>query len=111
MRIGPGAAGSSTSWRLSVSKSRIDPPERLAALQRGEHRPQLRTAFAAGEREAQRAQVAADRLQLAQDLARACRVEPFRGGGAQLAEAFKREALGGEPYRRPDEDRVGELAR
>src|SRR3954464_9250056 len=68
MRIGPGGGGSSCLVRVSVSESRIDPPQRLLPRQRGDHRPQLRAALAARKREAQRLQVPADRLELAHDL-------------------------------------------
>src|SRR5919199_5830854 len=64
-----GGAGSSTFVFVSVSKSRIDPAERLLAWKRGDHGPQLRTALLTRQRETQRAQVPADRLQLAHDAA------------------------------------------
>src|SRR4051795_9887415 len=57
MRTGPGGAGSSSSRRVRVLESRIDPPQRLVARQRRDHGPELGTALAPGERETQRTQV------------------------------------------------------
>src|SRR5688500_15437249 len=64
MRTGPGASGRSASPRVSVSESRIDPPQLFLPRQRGEHCPELGAALAPGEHEPQCAQVAADGLQL-----------------------------------------------
>src|SRR4051812_43573713 len=88
MRIDP-SAGRSTFVLVSVSKSRIDPAQRLVARQRRDHSPQLRAALPARERDAERAQVSADRLELADDCAR------VRGAVAafhELAEALERLA-------------------
>ncbi len=52
---------------MRVLESRIDPPQRLVAGQRPHDSPQLGTAVSPGQREPQRAQVAADGLQLADD--------------------------------------------
>src|SRR4051794_21860897 len=93
MRIGPGGSGRSTTLRCRVLESRIDPPERLDAVELGEHAPQLGPLLGARERAAQRAQVAADRLQLADELARLRLVQPLARALAQLAEALERQDL------------------
>src|SRR3954468_4844327 len=68
MRTGP-VPGSSTFLFVSVSESCIDPAKSLVARQRRDHRPQLGPALLPGQRDAQRAQVAADCLQLAYESA------------------------------------------
>src|SRR5947209_16122876 len=87
MRIGPGGGGSSCFRRVAVSYSRIEPPQRLVAVERGDDRRELRALVAARERDAQRAQVAADGLQLAQERARRLVVDAAVRALAQLAEA------------------------
>src|SRR5215213_8240780 len=67
IRTGPGGGGRSTSDFVYVSKSRIDPPERLGTRNGRDDSPQLRAAVAAGQGAANRAQIPADGLQLAHD--------------------------------------------
>src|SRR6185312_6942362 len=86
MRIGP-VSGSSTFVLVSVSKSRIDPAQGLIARKRGDHRPELRTALLSRQRDAQRTEVAADRLQLAHE--RAC-IRIAVAALEQLAEPLER---------------------
>src|SRR5689334_22955748 len=83
MRTGPGGGGSSTSDFVYVSKSRIDPPECLVARDGGEHSPELGAGVAAGQGAPDRAQVAPDGLQLAQDRPRRVAVEHLVRGRAQ----------------------------
>src|SRR5436305_5092768 len=90
MRIGPGGGGSSRFARDAVSYSRIQPPQRLVAVERGDDRRELGAFLAAGQCDAQRAQVTADRLQLAQERARRLVVDPAVRALAQLAEARER---------------------
>src|SRR5579862_7272565 len=111
IRTGPGGFGSSTSDFVYVSKSRIDPRQRLVARQRGEHGPELRPAVASGERSSHSAQVAAHGLQLAHDLLRALLVETAVRGRPQLAEALERRPFVGERHSRSLEDRLRERAR
>src|SRR5262249_46274489 len=92
MRTGPGGGGSSTSDFEYVSKSRIDPSKRLLSRQGGEHRPELRAALPPRERAANGMQVAADRLQLAQDRPGGVLVEAVRPQ-AQLAEPLERRPV------------------
>src|SRR4051794_19397114 len=87
MRIGPGGSGNSTSARWRVLESRIDPPERLGAIDLGEDAPELGAALGAGQRAPQGAQVAADRLQLADQLPCLRLVEALGGALTQLTEA------------------------
>src|SRR5579864_4912044 len=88
IRIGPGGGGSSSSRRVSVLCRRTDlaygPAQQFVPRERGDHRCELGPALAAGEREPERLQVAADRLQLAHDRAR---LDP---GLDELAEAAER---------------------
>ncbi len=84
MPIGPGGAGSSTSCLVRVSESRMHPPQRFVGGQGGDDGPQLGAPLGPGEREAERLQVAAHRLQLADEV---LAVEPAR---AQLGEALER---------------------
>src|SRR5437764_10425282 len=93
IRTVPGGGGSSTSDFVSVSKSRIDPPQGLVARQRGEHRPELRAALAPCQHAAYRAEVAADRLQLAHDRLRRVPVQWAVAGEPQLAEALQRRPV------------------
>src|SRR3954447_19306411 len=95
MPTSAGGSGSAAIRRVSVSESCIDPPQGLLAVERGELRPELATVLGAGERAAQRPQVAADGLQLAQERARRWRVERLRGAGAQLPEALQRQGRHG----------------
>src|SRR5579885_3878451 len=114
IRTGPGGGGSSTSDLVYVSKSRIDPPQRLVARQGHEHRPELGAAVAAGERPAHPAQVAAGGLQLADDRLRPLLAERAVRLRAQLPEPHERGAVGaggGNPGRGRLEDRGGERAR
>src|SRR5215211_7096938 len=67
IRIGPGGGGSSRFERVKVSYSRIEPPQGLVARQRGDHRSELRPPLPTGQREPQRPEVAAGRLQLAHE--------------------------------------------
>src|SRR3972149_11432882 len=90
MPTGPGGGGSSSFFRESELKSSIDPAQRLVAGEREHDRPELRPALGAREREPKRAQVAADRLELAQDLLRRQRREVAVRALAQLAEARQR---------------------
>src|SRR3954471_21825973 len=85
-----GGSGSSSLRRESELESRIDPPQGLVARERGDDRPELGTALAAGQREPQRLQVAADRLQLAHDRTRGVLAEPAVRALAQLPEALER---------------------
>src|SRR6266581_1405631 len=87
MRIGPGGAGSSCFSRVSVSESRIDPPQALFQRERLDHGPELRAPVAARQGEAQGTQVAADRLQLPDDLAA---VDAAVRALDELAEPFQR---------------------
>src|SRR5436190_16258021 len=89
MRIGPGGGGSSKSERVYVSKSRIDPPERFLLWKGLEQRSQLRPAVPAGEGQAQRLQVAADGLELSDELPRRVVVEAVRRALAELFEALE----------------------
>src|SRR5215210_580850 len=93
IRTGPGAAGRSTSDLVYVSKSRIDPPERLVARDGGDDSPQLGAAVAAGQGAADGAQVPADRLQLADDLLRRVLRDRRLCAGAQLPEPYERLRL------------------
>src|SRR5437867_12806654 len=103
MPMRAGGSGSASTRRVSVLESRIDPPERLLAWQRGDHRPELGPAFAPGEREAQRAQVAADGLELADELPR---VGAAIGTVDELAEARQRLRRGQPRRLRRREDHV-----
>src|SRR4051794_32014948 len=94
MPISAGGCGSSTGPRVKVSESRIDPPERLVAVERGDDRPELRAALLSAQRDAQRTEVAADRLQLADERAGLRLVEPLRGASAELAEALQGQRSG-----------------
>ena len=98
IRIGPGRSGSSTSERVNVSYRRTrsivlrqEPRARNARVpRRGRARraPTLaRAGLRARQREPQRAEVPADRLQLAQDRASVVRIEPVGRGPAELGEA------------------------
>src|SRR5918994_7676629 len=102
MRTGPGGWGSSAGPRVSVSESRIDPPQLLLPRQRGEHRPQLGPALAPRQDEPQRLQVATDGLQLTQEL--------FGLELDELAEAQQRLGLN-LCGRRPLQDRPSVVAR
>ncbi len=87
MPIRAGGSGSSTFVFVSVSKSRIDPPERLFAGQRGDHGPQLGAALTPGQRDAKRTQVTAHRFQLSNERAG---VHASVRTLEQLAKAFQR---------------------
>src|SRR6266487_999422 len=89
MRIGPGGGGSSKRPRVKVSKSCIGPPQRLVLRQGLEQRSQLGPAVLAGQRQPQRLQVAADCLQLADELASGVVVEPVARACAELLEAVQ----------------------
>src|SRR3954447_24669807 len=93
MRTGPGGSGRSTSDLVYVSKSRIDPPERLVARHRRDDSPQLGTAVAAGQRPPDRAQAAADCLDLAHDRLRIVLGKRRAGSVPQLAEPDERLPL------------------
>src|SRR5919202_6066716 len=90
MRIGPGGGGSSTSRRVKVSKSRIGPRQRLVLRQGLQDRGKLRAAVAAGQRQTDRLQVAADGLQLAEQLFGRLSIEAVAGSCAQLLEPLER---------------------
>src|SRR3954467_784747 len=97
MRIGPGGGGSSTRPRVYVSKSRNDPPQGLVLRQGDEQRRELRPSVAAGESQPQRLQVAADRLQLPDELPGSVVIEPVARSLAQLLEPLeRRRRVGGE---------------
>src|SRR5436853_3660769 len=82
-----GGSGRSTFVLVRVSKSRIDPAQRLVARQRGDHSPELRPAFLSSQRDTQRTQVPADGLQLPDERAR---VDTAVRALEQLAEALER---------------------
>src|SRR6266513_1437148 len=90
MRIGPGGGGSSKRLRVYVSKSRIGPPQRFVLRQDLEQGGQLRSAVPAGQRQPQSLEVAADGLQLADELAGGVVVEPVTRTFAELLEALQR---------------------
>src|SRR3954468_16323773 len=91
MRTGPGTSGRSRFERVSVSESRIQPPHRLIAIERGDDSRELRTAIAAGQRNAQRAEIAADRVQLAHERLRRVVVETVVRTFAQLPKTRQRQ--------------------
>src|SRR5829696_8390972 len=93
MRTGPGGGGRSTSDFVYVSKSRIDPPERLVTRNGRDDSPQLRAAVAAGQGAADRAQVPADGLQLAHDRLRVVLRDRRARAVAQLSEPHERLPL------------------
>src|SRR5919201_6236750 len=112
MRIGPGGGGSSTGERVSVSKSRIDSPQRLLLRQRLEQRRELGAAVAAGQGQPQRLQVSPDRLQLPDELAGSVVVQTVRGPPTKLLEALQRRTrLLRQPRRLRLEHLLGESAR
>src|SRR4051812_20472396 len=90
MRIGAGGGGSSKSPRVYVSKSRIGPPQGLVLRQRLEEGGELRPAVASRQRQPQRLEVAADRLQLPDELARGIVIEAVACAPAKLLEADER---------------------
>src|SRR6476659_1789876 len=100
MRIGPGGGGSSRRLRVNVSyrrtaRSYSGPAgagcarERFVPWRRRKDGSELRPLRGAGQRQAERAQVAADRLQLAHE--RVCLFvrEPLGHGLAELREAVE----------------------
>src|SRR3954447_8590728 len=93
IRTGPGAAGRWTSDFVYVSKSRIDPPERLVARHGRDDSPQLGTAVAAGQRPPDRAQAAPDSLDLTHDHLRIVLGKRRAGAVPQLAEPDERLPL------------------
>src|SRR3954469_10672174 len=114
MRTGPGGSGRSTSDFVYVSKSRIDPPERLVARDGRDDSPQLGTAVAPGQSAADRAQVAPDGLDLAHDRLRVVLRERRSRAVAKLAEPVERLPLPVaeyEPVTRRGQGGVGESPR
>src|SRR5215211_4493323 len=89
IRIGPGGGGRSRFERVNVSYSRIKPPQGLVGRQRSNYRRELRPALTPGQREAERAKVASDRLELAHERLRIVVGERPVRACAQLAEPFE----------------------
>src|SRR4051794_30103917 len=91
MRTGPGTSGSSRFARVSVSESRIDPSQRLVSVECGDDGGELGAAIAPGERDTKRGEVAADRLQLANERLRRVVVEAAVRALPQLAKTRQRQ--------------------
>ena len=104
MRTGPGGGGSSTSERVNVSYRRIAGDRSQAARLSASSREsaasdgrELGPALGAGQRQTEGAQVATDRLELADDRLALLEREPLRRRSPELDEPHERRARASSP--------------